>query len=252
MPESENPKTGISDSRSSGSGMALAQPVSADQVAGYLRHHPDFLGDYPELLDVLTPPKRDRGEGVVDLQQFMVERLRREIADLTLLRDDMVAAGRSNLATQGRVHEAILALLRAGSFEEFVETITTDLTVILDLDVATIGVEQATKGAAWKPLAGVYCLEAGSVDALLGPNGSMLLREDIVGDPAIFDGGAGLVRSDALIRLRISTNTPPALLALGSRQTGAFHAGQGTELLTFLSKVLEVSFRAWLHLPPES
>ena len=60
------------------------------------------------------------------------------------------------------------------------------------------------------------------------------------------------VRSDALIRLRISTNTPPALLALGSRQTGAFHAGQGTELLTFLSKVLEVSFRAWLHLPPES
>ena len=47
-------------------------------------------------------------------------------------------------------------------------------------------------------------------------------------------------------------STLPALLALGSRQTGAFYAGQGTELLAFLSRVLEVTFRAWLHLPPKS
>jgi uncharacterized protein len=73
---------------------------------------------------------------------------------MTELRDDLVATGRSNLAIQSRVHEAILALLRAASFEEFVETITTDLAVILDVDVVTIGVEQAAEGAAWKPVAG--------------------------------------------------------------------------------------------------
>jgi uncharacterized protein YigA (DUF484 family) len=253
MPDSGTPKTESQETATvQKPGNALAQPVSADQVAGYLRRHPDFLNHYPELLDILAPPRRDKGEGVVDLQHFMVERLRREIGDLTQLRDDMVATGRSNLATQSRVHEAVLALLRARSFEEFVETITTDLAVVLDLDVVTIGVEQAETGAAWKPVAGVYCLEKGSVDALLGPGGKMLLREDIAGDPAIFDGGAGLVRSDALSRLKISGSTPPALLALGSRQTGAFHAGQGTELLTFLSNVVEVTFRAWLNLPQAS
>jgi len=253
MPESGTPKSDSRQAAGGGkTGGALAQPVSADQVAGYLRRHPDFLNHYPELLDVLTPPKRDIGDGVVDLQHFMVERLRREIGDLTQMRDDMVATGRSNLATQSRVHEAVLALLRAGNFEEFVETITTDLAVILDLDVATIGVEQADEGARWKPVAGVYCLKRGSIDALLGPGGNMLLREDIIGDPSIFDGGAGLVRSDALIRLKISESTPPALLALGSRQTGAFHAGQGTELLSFLSHVLEVTFRGWLDLPQAS
>ena len=251
MPESEKPKTEVPGGKSVGGG-ALAQPISADQVAGYLRRHPDFLNHYPELLDVLTPPKRRHGDGIVDLQQFMVERLRRENSELAQLRDELVATGRSNLATQSRVHEAIIALLRARSFEEFVETITTDLAVILDLDVVTIGVEKAAAGAAWKPVAGVYCLEKGSIDTLLGPGGKLLLREDVVGDPAVFDGGAGLVRSDALIRLKISETTPPALLALGSRQSGAFHAGQGTELLTFLSRVLEVTFRAWLHLPPES
>lgn len=230
-------------------GGALAQPVSGDQVAAYLRRHPEFLAQHPDLLDVLRPPARDRGEGVVDLQHFMVERLRRELSEMSALRDDLVATGRSNLATQARVHEAILALLRARSFAEFVETITTDLAVILDLDVVTIGVEQAADGAAWKPVAGVYCLKAGSVDALLGPAGNLLLREDTTGDPGIFDGAAGLVRSDALIRLTIGGSTPPALLALGSRQSGAFHAGQGTELLSFLSRVLEETFRAWLTLP---
>src|SRR3546814_9920491 len=133
----------------------------------------------------------------------MVERLRRENAELNDLRNDLVATGRSNRAIQSRVHHAILALLRAASFEEFVETITTDLAVILDLDVVTIGVERAAEGVAWKPVAGVYCLKAGSIDNLLGRTGTLLLRADIAGDPAIFDGAAGLVRSDALIRLAI-------------------------------------------------
>lgn len=253
MPESETPKQNPAEPAAARKpASVLTQPVSADQVAAYLRRHPDFLVENAELLDVLTPPVRNRGEGVVDLQRFMVERLRRELAEATELRDSLVATGRSNLSIQSRVHEAILALLRAGSFEEFVETITTDLAVILDLDVVTIGVERAADGAAWKPVAGVYCLKAGSIDNLLGRNANLLLREDVTGDPAIFDGAAGLVRSDALIRLTIGESTPPALLALGSRQPGTFHAGQGTELLSFLSHVLEVTFRAWLYLPKAS
>jgi len=258
MPERELPDSGAPQKDTAESAGArkpagaLTQPVSADQVAAYLRHHPEFLADHPDLLDVLTPPARAHGKGVVDLQQVMVERLRRENAELTGLRDDLVATGRSNLAIQSRVHEAILALLRATSFEEFVETITTDLAVILDLDVVTIGVEQNPEGAAWKPVSGVYCLKAGSIDNLLGRTGNLLLREDVAGDQAIFDAAAGLVRSDALIRLTIGEKTPLALLALGSRQPGTFHAGQGTELLSFLSQVLEVTFRAWLHLPKDA
>jgi uncharacterized protein len=259
VPEREIPKnaagetSGDSDARDSGGSSlgALAQPIAADQVEAYLRRHPDFIAEHPELLDVLTPPMRARGETVVDIQQVMVERLRGQLREITQMRDDLVTTGRSNLAIQARVHAAILALLRAHSFEEFVETITTDLAVILDLDVVTIGVEQSGDGAAWKPVAGVYCLKTGTIEALLGRAGSLLLREDIVGDPAIFDGAAGLVRSDALIRLSIGKKAPPALLALGSRQTGAFHPGQGTELLGFLSQVLEETFRAWLHLPSQ-
>ena len=47
----------------------------------------------------------------------------------------------------------------------------------------------------------------------------------------MFGGGAGLVRSDALIRLKISAAAPPGLLAFGTRHPGYFNPGQGTELL---------------------
>ena len=228
----------------------VGQAVSGDQVAAYLRRHPEFLADNPDLLDSQEPPARAQGDGVIDLQQVQVQRLRDKVGNLTSLRDELLSAGRNNLSIQNRVHRSVLAILHARSFEEFVETITTDMAAILDLDVVTIGVEKTGEGSTWRPTAGVYCLEAGSIDALLGPSGTLLLRDNITGDPAIFDGAAGIVQSDALIRLNISETTPPALLALGSRQTGAFHAGQGTELLSFLSQVLEVSFRSWLNLPP--
>lgn len=239
-------KTATSQAADSKTGQA----ISGDQVAAYLRRHPEFLADNPELLDSQEPPARAQGDGVVDLQQFQVQRLRDTVGNLTSLRDELLSAGRNNLSIQNRVHRSVLAILNARSFEEFVETITTDMAAILDLDVVTIGVEKTGEGSTWRPTAGVYCLEAGSIDALLGPSGTLLLRDNISGDPAIFDGAAGIVQSDALIRLNISETTPPALLALGSRQAGAFHAGQGTELLTFLSQVLEVSFRSWLNLPP--
>src|SRR3546814_3265936 len=101
----------------------------------------------------------------------MVERLRRENAELNDLRNDLVATGRSNLAIQSRVHHAILALLCAASFVESVETITTDLAVILDLDFVTICVERASEGVSWKPLHCVYCLKTGSIENLLGRTG---------------------------------------------------------------------------------
>ena len=53
--------------------------VTAAQVAEYLRQHPEFLVRHPDLLDIQIVPGRRKAEGVVDLQQFMVERLRRDV-----------------------------------------------------------------------------------------------------------------------------------------------------------------------------
>ena len=229
-------------------GTAAGEPVSAAQVADYLRRHPDFFGQNPDLLEEMQPSARDCGEGIVDLRQYIVERLRAELTGLAAARDALVVTGRSNLSAQARVHKAILALLAAKSFEHFIETLTTDLAVILDLDVVTIGVEQNGSDSARAQTAGVICLEQGTVDRLIGPDQAIALRETVEGDPAVFGPGAGLIASDALLRLSISGTTPTALLALGSRQADQFHPGQGTELLAFLARVVESCIRGWLDL----
>lgn len=225
--------------------------ATAEQVAAYLRRHPEFFAENPAVLDGLEPPLRDQGSGIVDLQQAMVKRLRAELERVTGLRDELLAVGRGNQAIQERVHRAILALLDARSFEQFVEAITTDLAVILDLDLIVIGVEQSDENFARQPPPrGIMRLVAGQLEAIFGPNGSILLDDEAEGDVAIFGAGAGLVTSQALIRLNISQETPRALLALGSRKPGLFNRGQGTELLSFIARVVESTFRSWLDLTP--
>ena len=87
--------------------------VTAAEVVDYLRQHPDFLQRHPEALDGQRFQEKSATEGVVDLQKFMLERLRRDVARLRTEQDDLLANSRDNLSTQARVHEAVLALLGA-------------------------------------------------------------------------------------------------------------------------------------------
>ena len=224
-------------------------PLSAAEVAAYLRCHADFLTDNPDLVEVLTPPPAHCGEGIVDLQRFLVERLRQQISELSGANEALIAVGRANMVVQARVHRAILALLAARSFEHLIETVTTDLEVILDLDAVALGVEQATGELPPVRFSGLVQLQPGTVDALIGRGRGVTFQGAGPGRDALFGAAAGLVESHALIRLSISPTTPPAALALGSRRGDLFQHGQRTELLSFLAGALEQCIRAWLKLP---
>jgi len=231
-----------------GGAAAEARELAPEAVVGYLRRHPDFLNEHPELLTVLTPPAMRRGEGVLDMQQFMLQRLREELARARTAHRTLIATSRSNLASQSRVHAAVLAIIAATSFEQLIQVVTTDLAVLLDVDVVTIGVESAASAQPRLPLHGIQMLRRGTVDGLLGGERDALLRADMPGEPALFGGGAGLVRSQALLRLAVSEHAPTGLLCIGARKPGRFHPGQGTELLCFLAHSLERTIAAWLDL----
>ena len=227
--------------------LAAASGLAPSDVVAYLRHHQNFLAEHPDLLQVLTPPAVQRGETVVDMQQFMLQRLQTEIARLKNQQRMLIATSRANLATQSRIHAAVLALLGAPTFEHLIQIVTTDLAVLLDADVITLGVE--TSGPGHLSVRGVQLLERGTVERLFGADRDVLLRPEIEGDPELFGSGAGLVRSAALLRLRVSPQAPAGLLAIGARRTNKFHPGQGTELLGFLARSLEIVIAGWLDLP---
>ena len=219
------------------------------EVATYLRQHATFLAEHPDLLHVLTPPAQQRGDGVIDMQQFMLQRLQTEVARLKNQHRALITTSRANLASQARIHQAVLALLAAPSFEHLIQIVTTDFAVLLDADVITLAVESVSCGQSHLSVRGVQLLERGTVESMFGPDRDVLLLGDAEGDPTVFGGGAGLVRSAALLRLKVSPQAPAGLLAIGSRRTGKFHAGQGTELLGFLAKSLSIVIAGWLDLP---
>ena len=226
-----------------------AGQVTADQVVAYLRDNPDFLSKHPEVIDVLVSPERQSDGRVVDFQQFLVARLRGELASLTASRDALLSAGRVNLSAQGRIHKAALALASARTFEHMVEIVTTDFAAVLDLDVIILGVEQKAANLTNEAHAGVAVLDCGAVAGLLPQSQEIVLRGRTVGDVRLYGPAAGLVTSDALIRLDLGSSAPPALLALGSRRENHFHEGQATELLGFLGRLVARSIKTWLNLP---
>jgi len=243
-----NEKVPVKSAKGSGRPPGDPKEMTADRVVDYLRAHPDFLVDHPALLEVMTPPRRAAGN-VVDFQHAMVQRLKTENEKLQAAQDYLVATARANQSIQARVHDSVLAILRAPSFETMIQTVTGDLAVLLDVDTVTIGVEAGDVPIPKAYAAGIRALPQGSVDAMLGRGRDVLLAGNMNGDPRLFGAAAGLVRSQALARLRASQQAPVGLLALGSRRPDGFVAGQGTELLGFLARALEVMIRQWLHLP---
>ena len=229
----------------SGSPPARSSETGAREVMLYLRDHPDFLDRHPDALWLLRPPSRREGDGVLDFQQFMLERLRRDLLRLQDEQASLVATSRGNLASQARVHRAALAMLRAGNFEQLLQIVTTDIAVLIDVDVVTLGVESAAAPTMRLPMPGIHLLRSGMVDALLGER-EALLATGIHGDPALFGAACGLVRSQALLRLSFGRTAPVGLMCLGTRNPEMFCPGLGTELLGFLARVVEIAIAQWL------
>ena len=122
---------------------APAAVPGAAAVRAFLKSHPDFLVDNPDLLEVLTPPAQHDGTNVMDLGRFMARRLQEEVARLKLERLELINTSRANQSAQDQVHRAVTVMLEATSFEHLVHIVTRDLADVLDVDVVTLC------GSAW-------------------------------------------------------------------------------------------------------
>lgn len=223
-------------------------PISADDVLNYLKNHPDFLSKNLQAIDLLAPPKAAQGKGVADFQSYMIQRLKADKDEVITATREIVENARSNMNNQQRIHTAVLRLLEAQDFGDFINCITMDLATLLQVDIAVLLIESSGQDIPHIHQSGIRVLPAGTIDQWMSGR-SVLLQDDIAGIEAVYGGGANLVRSQILLRVDISMDTPPAILAFGSREPAMFHEGQATDQILFLARVIERCFRAWLNLP---
>lgn len=236
--------------------MALEEPVTrskstltAQQIADYLREHPEFFENNPELFEVLSSPSVEHGGNVVDLRHHMVGKLQTGIKSLKSKYEGLLVSSRDNMSTLHQVHEAALALIRAPGLEQLLERIIMDLPSLFGVDIVRLGLE-SDAGEFYdnkfgeQNASGVAFLELGLIDKAMGKDKSILLSADtskqfIYGFEQIFADCSGIVESCALLRMRLPSNQRGVMMAFGVRIKDHFHDGQGTEMLSFLAQIVE-------------
>lgn len=222
-------------------GLVPARATEA-QILAFLKENPAFLGNHPELIARQETPSRFEGDRVVDLQHFMVERLKQELEQMRGCAEHLISTSKSNMATQNHMHEAALAALAAGSMSNLARVTSFEFPVLLDVDVVALGFETGAD-CAESAISNMRNLPSGLVESLLG-DGDVMLRSAAEANPILFDDKAGAIKSFALVRL--DTNiAPPGVLAIGSYNERAFNASQGTELLAFLGEIVKDCTKRW-------
>ncbi len=229
---------------------AMRQETPEDAaVVEYLRRHPEFLIENPDVVATLTPPEFHHGDGVVDMQKFMLDGLRKRIAAVESRERKLMAMAEERVASYGRVQDAAVALLAAQSFRHLVRVVNAELPGMLDVKSARLCLESDGSAALPDGGGGVTLIEPGILGRIMGRGRDAVLIED-AGDRAGLVGMAEAdVRSLALARLSCGRGNSGGALALGSASADGFHPRQGTDLLSFLARVLEHCVRRWLNAP---
>jgi uncharacterized protein YigA (DUF484 family) len=221
--------------------------INDDDVMAYLKANPKFLTRNPDAAEYLVPPTRkDNDKKVADFQSYMIKRLKDDREDIIQSARDIVETSRANMNTQSRIQHAVLLLLEATSLQDFIHTITMDFASLLDVDIVSLIIESDDEIIPQIDLSGVRIVGPGTID-LLTKGHHIILEPAISGLDELYGGAAGLVKSQALLRLNIADHLPRVMIAFGSRNPQAFQPGMGTDHIAFLGHVVERCFWSWLH-----
>lgn len=97
------------------------QDISAEQVAAWLRQHPNFFREHEDVLDGLSIPHLHTG-GAVSLLERLVQRQRDQYRELQERQSEMLKAARDSEQVIARLHHLALELMTCDSLDDVVGT----------------------------------------------------------------------------------------------------------------------------------
>lgn len=232
--------------------------MSNDAFRQQILSDPAAVLDDQDVLRALISANSGFGDRkIVDLRGVLIDRLEDRLDLLEGTHRDVVAAAYENLAGTQSVHRAVIALIGARGFDDFLSVLADDFRHILALDAVKLCVESGDviagqplgpQGAHKRAIlalprggAAAYCSDSGGAHAR-----AVLLRPTTRGGSLIYGHRAADIQSEAILRFTIGTADVPALLVLGASDPKRFHAEQGTDLLTFLGQVVARVTEKWL------
>jgi len=205
-----------------------------EEVEAFLRAHPSFLAERPDLYRALAPPRRVHGERMTDHMAAMLEAERGRARALETEMRAAVEAGRAGARLTVRIRLAVLALMRA---QDVLETVTQEVPALLGVESCTLAAEPPSAPLAAGPPPGVRPLPQGAVAGLIGRGRDAVVRAQPTETALLHGEAAPLVVRDALARVPLPAG-PPMLIAVGAREAAALPARQSVPVLAFLGRAV--------------
>lgn len=228
-----------------GSGPVAETGLAAAEVASYLRRHPDFLSQHPDLALSLKVP-REHGNGrAASLAGYQLEVLRDKNREFSRRIKQLVEIASENETLMRRVHALNLTLMRAATPYESVRRLIATLREDFGTDLVCLLLHEPDPAL---PI-GDWLLSIPADDPGLAPLAEILTREQpLCGrlTPAqlmvLFADRCDQVASCALLPLH-----GQGLLAIGSPEANRFHPGQGTFFLELIGETVSAALRRFAN-----
>lgn len=217
--------------------LTLKQSIEAMDVAEYLRQHPRFLENFPDVAAELVMP-REHGPAA-SLAAYQLETLRARNRELNGRLAELVAIAGDNEQLMVRVHTLTVGLLRDDNLADVLKSFVAALNEDFHTDLVRVVLFRGADDLPHVPwLVGV-------------PEGAQAMPAfaDFLarGEPAcgrlapaklerLFGADADKVHSAALLKLGDA-----GMLAIGSEDPNRFHPGIGTLFLKLIAQALDAA-----------
>ncbi|GGD32598.1 DUF484 family protein [Pseudoxanthomonas indica] len=220
-------------------GMNDHEKLGAHEVAAWLRRHPAFLKQFPDLALSLVVP-RDDGPAA-SLASYQLEVLRDKNRELSKRLNDLFANAQENERLAVRTHQLTLALLKQDNAADTLRAMAASLAEDFNGDRVSI--------VLLRPVAGLE--DAEWLQVIDESNAHLVPFRDCLkdGEPicgrlqpeknvVLYAGRAEEVQSSALLPL-----PGVGLVAVGSLDPNRFYPGMGTLFLRMMGESLNTALK---------
>ena len=221
----------------------LPEKISAHEVAAWLRRHPGFLRQFPDLAMTLVVP-RDDGPAA-SLASYQLEVLRDKNRELSRRLTELSANAQVNERLAVRTHQLTLALLKQATPADTLRAMAASLAEDFSGDLVRIVVFAPVEGlddADWLQVIAQDAIALAPFRDCLREGEPICGRLQADKNIVLYGGLVEEVQSSALLPL-----PGTGLVAVGSRDANRFYPGMGTLFLRMMGESLAVALERFAH-----
>lgn len=220
-------------------GFDTAEKLGAHEVAAWLRRHPAFLQQFPDLALTLVVP-RENGPAA-SLASYQLEVLRDKNRELSRRLQELFGNAQENERLAVRTHQLTLALMKQTSAADTLRAMAASLAEDFQGDLVRIVAFEAVDGidaADWLQVIAAGDARLSGFRDLMGSGEPVCGRLHPDKNALLYGVRAEEVQSSALLVL-----PDTGLVAVGSRDPNRFFPGMGTLFLRMLGEALSAALQ---------